>query len=412
MRISAITYGSEGECRPLVALCRGLVDAGHDITLFADASAAAYAAGNGFAYIPLPGDMLAAVVAAAATLSSARYGAAIVRIVAGLIREHAGAWLRTLVDGSRHADAVLAGGMATFVGLSAAEALRVPVLVTALQPVRPTREFPTPLMKPLRLPGWANRVTHHAALAAMRRYFSASHNAARRIGAGLAPRYPEWRGYSMLFGMSPTLVPKPRDWPDDFHVVGYWWSRHAPDWRPPRDLAEFLAAGEPPVYVGFGSMVLPERARLQKIVLDALDGRRALLARGWSEWNTVVPATVCVIGPTPHAWLFPRVAVAVHHGGAGTVHAAARAAAPSVVVPFMADQAFWGHRMHRLGVAARPVALPRLTAHRLRDAIRDASVPALSAAARTVAQAMAEEDGVARAIALVERIVPVAKPPH
>jgi len=304
----------------------------------------------------------------------------------------------------------LCGGMATFVGLSGAEALRVPAIVTALQPVRPTREFATPLMKPLRLPGWANRLTHRVALAAMRRYFSASHNAARREGAGLPPRYPEWRGYSMLFGISPTLVRKPRDWPEHFHVVGYWGSRHSPEWHPDRELAEFIVSGEPPIYVGFGSMVLPERERIQSIVLDSLDGRRALLAKGWSAWDTKVPSNVRVIGPTPHAWLFPRVSVAVHHGGAGTAHAAARAGVPSVVVPFMADQAFWGHRLHRLRVAAKPIALPRLTTRRLAAALRDASATDIADNARAVSQAMSHEDGVRDAVALIERIATTSGP--
>jgi hypothetical protein len=36
MKLVAMTYGSEGDTRPIAALCRALMDAGHEVILLAD----------------------------------------------------------------------------------------------------------------------------------------------------------------------------------------------------------------------------------------------------------------------------------------------------------------------------------------------------------------------------------------
>ena len=108
------------------------------------------------------------------------------------------------------------------------------------------------------------------------------------------------------------------------------------------------------------------------------------------------------IGPTPHDWLLPRTSVVVHHGGAGTTHAAARAGVPSIVAPFAGDQPFWADRLTRVGVAPPAIPHKALTARRLRESLARAGDPAMHARARSVAAAMADEHGVASAVALIE----------
>jgi hypothetical protein len=135
-------------------------------------------------------------------------------------------------------------------------------------------------------------------------------------------------------------------------VCGQWLAPEAAGWSPPPALGEFLAAGEPPIYVGFGSMAGFERRSLLREIVAAVAGRRALFYPGWSGVTGAdLPANFLVIGDTPHAWLFPRMSLVIHHGGAGTTHSAARAGAPSVVAPFAGDQLFWADRLRRAGVA-------------------------------------------------------------
>ena len=407
MRIVALTFGTQGDTRPMGALCRGLIDAGHEVVLLAERSAEAHAAALGVPFVPLAGDMAAELEAASAGFL--RRGGDIhyvARALAGVARGNTTEWMRSTLACARHADAILCAGLAIYVGLSCAEALGIPAIGAALQPVIATRAFASPFLPPLRLPGWANRASHRLVLAMMWRAFRSAINDARREVSRQPPRAHEWDGYPIVFGISPTLVPRPPDWPERFSVTGYWWPPRDARFAPDGDLAAFLAAGDPPVYVGFGSMVGFDRDRLLATVLDALDGRRALLYGGWSRFGAgALPSSAHRIGPMPHEWLFPQVGIVVHHGGAGTTHAAARAGVPAVVLPFAADQFFWADRVRVLGVAPRPLAHRRVTASRLRERLFEASERGMRERAGSVARSMASEAGVANAVARIESLV-------
>ena len=137
----------------------------------------------------------------------------------------------------------------------------------------------------------------------------------------------------MLYGVSPSLVPRPDDWPDNARMCGQW-IPPSPRWSPPANLTDFLAAGEAPLYVGFGSMTGFDRRRMLAQIVAATAGRRVVFAPGWSGIDASdLPSSFLVVGDTPHDWLFPRMSVVVHHGGSGTSHSATRAGVPSVVVP-------------------------------------------------------------------------------
>lgn len=404
MRIVALTFGTEGDTRPMLALCRGLVDAGHDVVLLAERAAQSYAATIGVPFVPLAGDMAAELQSTSAGFL--RRGADIKyvsRALADIARGNTAAWMRSTLACAQHADAVLCAGLAIYVGLSCAESLRIPAIGAALQPVMPTGAFTSPFIPPLRLPGFANRASHRLVLALMWRAFRGAINDARREVSQQSPRHREWAGYPIVFGISPTLVPRPGDWPQRFSITGDWCPRPEPRFSPGADLAAFLGDGDAPVYVGFGSMLGFDRDRLLAIVLDALDGRRALLYGGWSGFGAgALPGNARGIGHVPHDWLFPRVRVAVHHGGAGTTHAAARAGVPSVVLPFAADQFFWADRLHRLGIAPQALAQRRVTAALLRARLLKASEASMRERGASVARSMAGETGVATAVASIE----------
>jgi vancomycin aglycone glucosyltransferase len=170
--------------------------------------------------------------------------------------------------------------------------------------------------------------------------------------------------YALLCGESPVLAaeellgPPPQDLCDRIRVIG---CLHPFEPAPlPEKLDAFLSAGEPPVYLGFGSMTDPDPAAATRLVLDAVQraGVRAVLSAGWAGLgNAPLPDTVMVVGPVSHAALFRRVSAVVHHGGAGTTTTAARAGAPQILVPHVLDQFHWAERVRRLGLG--PPALPR-----------------------------------------------------
>ncbi len=181
-------------------------------------------------------------------------------------------------------------------------------------------------------------------------------------------------------------------------------------WQPPQGLTEFLAAGPPPVYVGFGSMTNRSPRETAELVVAALtrSGRRGILATGWGGINAVSGSDqIYVVDDVPHEWLFSRVAAVVHHGGAGTTAAGLRAGKPSVIVPFaISDQRRWGERVHALGVGPAPISRKQLSVERLSDAIaavaRDGP---MRLRATALGARIRSEDGVARAIEALHPIL-------
>ncbi|WP_439847453.1 glycosyltransferase [Massilia hydrophila] len=152
------------------------------------------------------------------------------------------------------------------------------------------------------------------------------------------------------------------------------------------------------MYVGFGSMAGFDRAALLRAVKEAVGPRRALFYPGWSGIDAAsLPSNFFVLGDTPHDWLFPRCALIVHHGGAGTAHAAARSGTPSVVIPFAGDQFFWARRMEALGIGAACTDAARLNGARLGALFERAAAPAVRGHVLAVAAHMRSEDGVAAA---------------
>jgi UDP:flavonoid glycosyltransferase YjiC (YdhE family) len=230
------------------------------------------------------------------------------------------------------------------------------------------------------------------------------------------PPAPFWGPYNadpirdmpILYGYSPSVLPPPDDWGDSVHVTGYWFLDAKEEWTPPPALVEFLEAGPPPVYVGFGSMSQRKPQETAALILQALAqaNQRGILLSGWSGMREIAaPDTVYVIHSVPHSWLFPRVAAVVHHGGAGTTAAGLRAGGPSIVIPFFGDQPFWGQRVAQLGVGPRPIPRKKLTAERLTQAIHQAvSDQEMRQRAAVLGQRIREEDGIARAVAVVQQI--------
>jgi UDP:flavonoid glycosyltransferase YjiC (YdhE family) len=400
MKFIVVTYGTEGDTRPLSVLCRALMDAGHDIRLLADGATLGSAVALGVPTTALAGDIKAMVQEANASAGGVGSLATAFKRIANA---NTAAWLRDIVDAGRGCDAILVSGLAAFAGLSAAEYLGVSAIGLGLIPITPTAEFASPFLPPRLLPRVLNRWSHRFVNSLVWRVFSEATNAARVSICGLPPRRKVFADHPMLYGVSPSLLPQPADWPANARVCGQWVNATS-DWRAPQELVDFLDAGAPPIYVGFGSMVGFDSKKLLDMIIAAVDGRRALIYPGWSGMGTaVLPDNFFVIGETPHAWLFPRTSLVIHHGGSGTSHSATRAGVPSVVIPFAGDQPFWGDRLYRAGVADRPISAKRMSTSALAKSIEFAE--GARACAASLRQRMAAEDGCAVAIEAIEKFV-------
>ena len=153
----------------------------------------------------------------------------------------------------------------------------------------------------------------------------------------------------------------------------------------PADLEAFIESGDPPIYAGFGSM--PAAGDLTRRLIGAARavGRRVIVSRGWADLDVVDDVRDCmVVGDVSHDVLFPQVAAIVHHGGAGTTAAAARAGVPQVITPMFGDQFYWAGRIVDLKLGAT-TSYSTMTEESLTDALREALDPAVAVRARTLA---------------------------
>jgi UDP:flavonoid glycosyltransferase YjiC (YdhE family) len=217
---------------------------------------------------------------------------------------------------------------------------------------------------------------------------------------------------------SPGLIPKPSDWGPEIDITGFVFLDLASNFKPPDDLAKFLDAGEPPVYIGFGSIVVDDPKAFTKMIFAAVKkaGVRALVNKGWGGLgdgdDVQVPENVFMLENTPHDWLFPKVAAVVHHGGAGTTAIGLKCGKPTMIVPFFGDQPFWGAEVakHQAG-ALECIPYKKLTVERLAEGIKQC----LTEEARVNAQRLAEDiiaegDGAANAVASFHRSLPFSGP--
>lgn len=407
MRFIVATYGTEGDARPFAALCRGLMDAGHEARLLADAATLGSAQALGVPTTALGGNIRGSLRAEYAIGGAVAKGGGVndtTRTLAKIVNENSEYWLRTIIEAGEGCDAILVAGLAAFVGFSAAEYLGVKSIGAGMIPITPTTAFPSPFLPPKWVPRLLYRSSHVFVNAMMWKAFCKKTNAARAT-FNLPPRETVWMGLPMVYGVSPNLLPTPVDWPENVQLCGQWLAR-SPSWLPPPALARFLAAGEAPIYIGFGSMPGFDNERLRDALIDAVAGRRALFYPGWSGIGpNALPDNFLTIGDTPHDWLFPRTAAVVHHGGSGTSHSAARAGVPSIVIPFAGDQFFWAERLCLAGVAPPAVNGRRPKTEAIVRALDFAGGDRARNCARRLGERMRAENGVMDAVAVLERIV-------
>lgn len=188
------------------------------------------------------------------------------------------------------------------------------------------------------------------------------------------------------------------------HVTGYYFFPHDESYNPPNELKAFLEAGKPPVCVSFGSMVHKNAEKVDKVIRESLKrtNNRGIILSGWGSAKRESTDDLLYLESARHDWLLPKCKMVVHHGGAGTTSAALRAGIPQIVVPFMADQPFWGSRVHAIGVAPKPIRVNQLSVDRMVRAMAEVESKAILERAQAAGQRIGNEDGVMNAVKLIE----------
>ena len=187
------------------------------------------------------------------------------------------------------------------------------------------------------------------------------------------------------------------------HVTGYYFFPYNDAYTPPNELKEFLA-GKPPICISFGSMVHKNAEKVDGIIRESLKrtNNRGIILSGWGSSIRESTSDLLYLESVPHDWLLPKCKMLIHHGGAGTTSSTLRAGIPQIVVPFMADQPFWGSRVHAVGVATKPIRVNQLSMEKMVSAIAEAESKDILERAQVIGQAIRSEDGVMNAVKIIE----------
>ncbi|EXJ71992.1 uncharacterized protein A1O5_04495 [Cladophialophora psammophila CBS 110553] len=296
----------------------------------------------------------------------------------------------------------------SFAHIHCAEKLGIPLHLMFTMPWSPTREFPQPIanIKSSKASGSMTNEMSYTLVDMMtweglgditnkfRKETLGLHILSQAAATDMLHRLR----IPYTYCWSPTLIPKPKDWGPHITIAGFYFLSLASNYHPDPTLAEFLAAGPPPVYIGFGSIVVDDPNAMTKLIFDAVKktGQRALVSKGWGGLggdDLGKPDNVYMLGNVPHDWLFRHVSCVVHHGGAGTTAAGIALGRPTVIVPFFGDQPFWGAMVARAGAGPTPVPSKELTADRLANAILEALKPETLERARELGERIKEEKG-------------------
>jgi vancomycin aglycone glucosyltransferase len=404
LRVMLATVGSRGDVQPMLALAQEFAARGHTAVFAAPPNFEWWVRSQGFEFLPMGMDVQAFLSANASVLTGNPFTGmrAIKRYFAGEIAQ----WATQLDHAAKGADVLVWAGLAV-VAPSVAEHLKLPSLgVLFASCMIPSGMHPPPTIPRHGMPRWVNLFLWSVYRFMAQRVIGEPVNAAR-VRMGLAPvllHEHVWERERFVLAFDQQLFPADPAWPAERLAYANYLFFDDPAPLDPQ-LQAWLADGEPPVFVGFGSMSGEATARMDRIIVDAVSatGRRCLLGAGWAQLGgqSPLPKGWRSVRDAPHAALFPQVAAVVHHGGSGTTAQALRAGAPQVILPLILDQYHHAHRLFLAGLIPRPIPMERVTARALADAINTAL--ALPPAKReAVARRLQASDGRAQLAARVE----------
>lgn len=412
MRALIITFGTRGDIEPYLALAERLRREGHEAVLCAPEAYRAEASRSGAGFEPA-GTRMHQLVRDGMSMASGPMD------VARAARQITAAMRDSLVEqwnaAQRVEPSIIVSHPKALGGLHIAERLAVPFVASLPLPfLTPTGAFPIPFLTGHHGQRW-NRMTYQ-----FNRFTAIAYGGminrfrTKRLGLARESRFSDFlhrdgSAVPVLYPVSPSVVPRPNDYPDSAHLTGYWFHEQSTAGAAlPENVSEFVDRKGPVIYAGFGSMGFGRHAADRgTTVLHAVRaaGARAIIARGWGGLDAEPSEDVLVVDEVPHELLFPRVSAVVHHGGSGTTAAGLRAGRPTLICPVLGDQPFWGERVHALGAGPAPLPLKYLRTDSLAERLTDlVGNPLYAERAATIGEQIDREDGTGDAVRILEEI--------
>eukprot|EP00899_Mesostigma_viride_P004689 jgi/Mesvir1/14220/Mv09670-RA.1 len=428
LNIVIMIVGTRGDVQPFIAMGQKLVsDYGHRVRLASHRVYREFVTENGLEFYPLGGDpqVLSEYMTRNQGIMASRLDDVTTsrRMITEITHSCWDACISADTESGGApflADAIIANPPA-YGHIHCAEKLCIPLHMYFTMPWSPTRMYPHALARisDMKINDYRNRLSYFGVdqliwagiMDIINNFRMKLQLEPIRVGVGSASFLHRCR-VPFCYIWSPALAPAPTDWGKHIDVVGFYFLEGiSKAYTPPQDLANFLAAGPPPIYIGFGSLVVPNPEKLTQIIYNAVrkTGVRALVSKGWGGLGEGPnkPDDVFVLGNCPHDWLFPHCSAVIHHGGAGTTAAGAKAGKPTTVVPFFGDQPFWGLMIHRQGAGPPAIPINKFNEDTLVAAIEYMQQDSVKAAAKDLATRMNRETGVANGCAAFHKHLPL-----
>ncbi|MBN8580201.1 MAG: glycosyltransferase family 1 protein [Anaerolineae bacterium] len=416
--ITLLTSGTIGDVLPYIALGKGLIEAGYNVRVAAPRGFANLIQNHHVPFSPFDGnptDLLieqgdsTPMTLGTNPIRSLQATQEFLRKARPLYRH----MLHTAAEACRGSD-LLIHGLPTIWGAHIAEGLGIPAIRANLQPLTPTREFPSALL-PFRfsLSGIGNWFSHWAVTQATWLSWRSEINHARHTDFGLAPAQlldPTLKADATqpltLNAFSEIVVPRPRDWNEKQVITGYWRVKEETSERVDElvRVQRFIDSAKNPIAIGFGSPGTQGYLSMLEEALNLADAQ-AVLTLPEKYHGEIKSKNIFPIAYVPHDWLYKSVKVAIHHGGAGTTSASLHAGIPTITMPLAIDQFFWGERIQKLGVG---LSIPqrKLNPKNLAQAIIEAlNNKEMYARAIEISEALNKEDGIGVAVSQIKKLL-------
>lgn len=357
MKISMVIFGTRGDVQPMLALALGLKKRGHEVILCAPPENAELVKGHGCPFAAVGSSIRDAIKGSSAKKRSPR-----TQPSCKFMRQEIAAQISQLPGIVQGSDLVLGVGY-VFGVPTVAEYLQIPYRFMAFYPaiLGASRDAP-----------WFSRLLWRFGKKTVNVVLRGFINR-KRMELGLTPIadvWTYWMGERVIVASDVAMGPVPQGVEFPFTQTAYM---HLPPKAPLNDeLETFLQEGSPPVFIGFGSNPIHNPDKISRLLMEVAQSvkQRLVISRGWAELNAMEGRKDCLfVDDVPYALLFPRVAAVVHHGGTGTIAAAARAGVPQIAFPFMADQFLNRKQIVTSGLGPRGSDFKRLTAKGLAEAI-------------------------------------------
>ncbi len=416
--ITLLTSGTLGDVLPYIALGKGLIEAGYNVRVAAPREFANLIQNHHVPFTPFDGnptDLLieqgdsTPMTLGTNPIRSLQATQEFLRKARPLYRH----MLHTAAEACRGSD-LLIHGLPTIWGAHIAEGLGIQAVRANLQPLTPTREFPSALL-PFRfsLSGIGNWLSHWTVTQATWLSWRSEINHARHADFGLAPAQlldPTLKADSTqpltLNAFSEIVVPRPKDWNEKQVITGYWRIKEETSNQVDElgGVQRFIDSAKNPIAIGFGSPGTQGYLSMLEEALNLADAQ-AVLTLPEKYHREIKSKNIFPIAYIPHDWLYKRVKVAIHHGGAGTTSASLHAGIPTITMPLAIDQFFWGERIQKLGVG---LSIPqrKLNAENLAQAITEAlHNKEMQTQAKIISEALNKEDGITVAVSQIRKLL-------